>query len=142
MAKLQPSLGAAAVSVLEKATPPASWRDRWKALREEIDARFSLWLKSRYQGLHNQPALNPVMVQHVPRFLQHNVEDGKRKVALIVVDGMAWSQWVVLRGELQTRQPSWRIRENSVFDGSPASHRCPGRLCSRGIRHCTFHPAS
>jgi len=104
----------------EKATPPASWRDRWKAIREEIDARFSLWLKARYQGLHNQPALNPVMVQHVPRFLQNNVEDGKRKVALIVIDGMAWSQWVVLRGELQARQPSCRIRENSVFAWIPS----------------------
>ena len=60
----------------ERATPPASWRDRWKSLREEIDARFSVWLNSRYQGLHNQPALNPVMVQHVARFLHNDIRGG------------------------------------------------------------------
>jgi hypothetical protein len=102
-----------------KATPPATWLDVWKELRDEIDIRFSTWLISRYQGLHNQPALSPVMVQHVPRFLQHIAEDDGRKVALIVLDGMAWSQWVVLRGDLQARRPHWRIRENSVFAWIP-----------------------
>ena len=115
-----PAWGQLQFLFFEKATPPSAWRKRWKSIREEIDDRFSLWLASRYQGLHNQPALSPVMVQHVPRFLHSLVEDRKCKVAMIVVDGMAWSQWVVLRGELQTRQSGWRIRENSVFAWIPS----------------------
>jgi hypothetical protein len=114
-----PAWGQLQFLFFEKATPPAAWRKRWKSIREEIDDRFSMWLASRYQGLHNQPALSPVMVQHVPRFLHNLAEDRKCKVAMIVVDGMAWSQWLVLRGELQSRQPKWRIRENSVFAWIP-----------------------
>lgn len=102
-----------------KPAPPAGWCDRWNALRRKLDARFSRWLSSRYPGLHNQPALSPVMVHHVPRLLARMVESGQEKVALIVVDGMAWSQWIVLRSVLQTRRPGWRIQEDSVFAWVP-----------------------
>jgi hypothetical protein len=102
-----------------KPAPPPKWRERRNALRRRLDVRFSGWLASRYQGLHNQPALSPVMVHHVPKLLARIVESDRRKVALIVVDGMAWSQWIVLRGILQTRRAGWRIQEDSVFAWIP-----------------------
>ena len=114
-----PAWGQLQFLYFEKAAPPAPWRKRWESIRDEIDDRFAPWLSSRYQGLHNQASLSPVMVQHVPRFLQNLVNDRKCKVAMIVVDGMAWSQWVALRGELQARQPRWRFRENAVFAWIP-----------------------
>ncbi len=116
---LSPSWAQLSFVFYGKPTPPPRWRERWDALRREVGARLSNWLASRYQGLHNQPALSPVMVHHVPRWLARIVESDRKKVALIVVDGMAWSQWLVLRSILQARRPGWRFQEDSVFAWIP-----------------------
>ena len=93
---------------------------RIAALRKEVDRRFLAWVERRYAGLHNQPPEPPVMVHHVPRYLARRIEDGSAgKVALIVVDGLALDQWLVLREVLADRRPGFRFREGAVFAWVP-----------------------
>ncbi|MBM4047683.1 MAG: BREX-3 system phosphatase PglZ, partial [Planctomycetes bacterium] len=88
-------------------------------LRRSVDSAFLAWVQSRYAGLHNQPPLPPVMVHHVPRALARDLaEDGRARVALVIVDGLALDQWVVLRDVLQT-QRSLRFRDGAVFAWLP-----------------------
>ena len=89
-------------------------------LRVEVDRTFLAWIERRYAGLHNQPPDPPVMVHHVPRYLARQLEQGSEdKVALLVVDGLALDQWLVLRDVLADQQPCLRFLESAVFAWVP-----------------------
>lgn len=78
-------------------------------LRDEVDERFAdEWMQHRYEGLYNQPP--PVMLHHVPRILQRRLSEGEERVALLVVDGLALDQWIILRNWIQEN------REDHTFD--------------------------
>ena len=78
------------------------------------------WMERRYAGLHNQPPDPPAMVHHLPRYLGRRLSDVSRsKVALIVVDGLALDQWIVLRDVLANQRPRFRFREDAVFAWVP-----------------------
>ena len=106
---------------LEAAASAGSESDaRIAELRTEVDREFLAWTERRYAGLHNQPPDPPVMVHHVPRHLARQLEQGSEdKVALLVVDGLALDQWLVLRDVLADQQPCLRFREGAVFAWVP-----------------------
>jgi hypothetical protein len=61
------------------------------------------------------------MLHHLPRFLSRQVgEHHSVKIALLVMDGLALDQWLVVLGELATRQPFFRFREQTVFGWIPS----------------------
>ncbi|HXH09496.1 MAG TPA: BREX-3 system phosphatase PglZ [Alphaproteobacteria bacterium] len=89
-------------------------------LREQVDAAFLAWVQKRYGSLHNLPSSPPVMLHHVPRYLASMLELGAgKKVALLLLDGLALDQWVVLRKVLQQQQPQVRFQEEAVFAWIP-----------------------
>jgi hypothetical protein len=94
---------------------------RIKNLQTQVDAGFAGWLFKRYAGLVNLPPAPPVMLHHLPRFLARQMgEDRTAKIALIVVDGLALDQWLVVREALASRQPGLRFREQAVFAWIPS----------------------
>jgi hypothetical protein len=94
---------------------------RIKNLQAQVDAGFTAWLFKRYAGLVNLPPVPPVMLHHLPRFLARQMgEDRTAKIALIVVDGLAMDQWLVVREALASRQPGFRFREQAVFAWIPS----------------------
>ena len=95
--------------------------ERIKKLQTQVDAGFAAWLFKRYAGLVNLPPVPPVMLHHLPRFLAREMgEDHTAKIALIVVDGLALDQWLVVREALTTKQPGLRFREQAVFAWIPS----------------------
>ena len=87
------------------------------ALQHKVDDAFTTWVQERYAGLHNQP---PAMVHHLPRLIaRHLQQSADRRAALIVVDGLAWDQWVVLREEIARRRPQLRFHEGALFAWLP-----------------------
>ena len=100
---------------------PEQMAERTKSLQAQVDARFAAWLLKRYTGLVNLPPVPPVMLHHIPRFLARQVgKDRNAKIALIVMDGLAMDQWLVIRRELVSRQPAFRFREQFVFTWIPS----------------------
>lgn len=99
---------------------PETISERLQHFRQQLDVVFLAWVQSRYAGLHNQPALPPAMLHHVPRVLaRHREGNGSGKVALIVMDGLALDQWIVLRDVLYTQRPALIYREHAVFAWLP-----------------------
>jgi hypothetical protein len=95
--------------------------ERIKNLQVQVDAGFAAWLFKRYAGLVNLPPAPPVMLHHLPRFLARQMgEDRTAKIALIVVDGLAMDQWLVVRDALASKQPGLRFREQAVFAWIPS----------------------
>ena len=41
---------------------------------QKVDTAFLQWAQNRYGGLHNQPAITPVMLHHVPRTLAKHLD--------------------------------------------------------------------
>jgi len=94
--------------------------ERVKDLREHLDSVFLAWVQNRFAGLHNQPAVPPVMLHHIPRFLARELSQSeKTRVALLVVDGLALDQWVVMREVLGPQCPDVRFCDDGVFAWIP-----------------------
>ncbi|CQR72616.1 PglZ domain protein [Sporomusa ovata DSM 2662] len=92
-----------------------------KDLQLHLDASFTGWLSHRYSGLINLPPLPPVMLHHVPRLISRQLlGDSKVKIALIVVDGLAMDQWLVLRDVIKEKQPEFEFNEQAVFAWIPS----------------------
>jgi hypothetical protein len=93
----------------------------FKELQTQVDHAFVSWLTRRYAGLINLPPAPPVMLHHLPRFLARQMGEGRiAKMALIVVDGLAMDQWLVVRSALASRRPGFRFREQAVFAWIPS----------------------
>jgi len=96
-------------------------QQRVSELRSRVDETFCAWLGRRYAGLINLPPVPPVMLHHLPRFLLRQItEQPQSKVALVVLDGLAMDQWLVIRDVLKTAENSWRFREYGVFAWIPS----------------------
>lgn len=94
--------------------------ERLEQIQARVDASFGAWLASRYAGLANLPPVPPVMLHHLPRMLARELREGEAgKVALLVVDGLALDQWVVLRRELSKQRQNLHLQEDAVFAWIP-----------------------
>ena len=95
--------------------------ERFRDLQIQVDDRFMDWTRKRYAGLVNLPPVDPVMVHHIPRFLARQLEDKRHsRIALLVLDGLALDQWLVVREALATRQNKLRFEERMVFAWIPS----------------------
>ncbi|MCD6450383.1 MAG: BREX-3 system phosphatase PglZ [Thermotogaceae bacterium] len=83
-------------------------REKFLELQKEIDKRFLGWVLRKFSSLLTLISRYPVTVQNVlPQVRKRYVE--KKKVALIVVDGMSILQWLTLSKHLKEhRQISQR----------------------------------
>jgi hypothetical protein len=92
-----------------------------KPLQAQVDTAFSSWLFNRYAGLINLPPVPPVMLHHVPRFLARHLDENRNsKIALLMVDGLSFDQWILVRDALSSRQPDLRFREDAIFAWIPS----------------------
>lgn len=99
----------------------AEARERLYTLQSEADAAFSAWLTGRYAGLINLPPVPPSMLHQLPRFLARLLEEQRdAKVALLVIDGLAMDQWLVVREALLAKEPAFRFRERALFAWVPS----------------------
>lgn len=90
------------------------------SVQKKVDTTFQVWVMKRYSSLHNLPSTPPVMVHHIAHDIaQHLQITVKEKVALIIMDGLAFDQWIVLREELSQQRPDVKFQENMVFAWLP-----------------------
>lgn len=101
-------------------TSRSGFDERIAELRTLVDRAFLDWMERRYAGLHNQPPNPPVMVHHAPRYLARQLlDDPANKIALVVADGLALEQWIVLRDTLAKQRPRYRFGEGAAFAWVP-----------------------
>jgi hypothetical protein len=91
-------------------------------LHEKVERAFADWMLSRFGSLANLVERDgrPVMLHHIARYLaERRTEVGESRLALLVVDGLAIDQWLVIRGELMRSAPTLRMEEAAVFAWVP-----------------------
>lgn len=92
----------------------------FRDLQTQVDDRFLTWVLEKYKGLYSQFTNKPVMLHHVPLGLSRgpmSTQDGK--AALLVLDGVAFDQWLILRRVLKQQIPDLHIQESGVFAWLP-----------------------
>ncbi|MEW6273804.1 MAG: BREX-3 system phosphatase PglZ [Bacillota bacterium] len=92
----------------------------FRELQARVDTVFTAWLAGRYAGLGNLPPAPPVMLHHIPRYLaRYREENPQDKIALLVLDGLSFDQWITIREALTLKQSDFRFREDAVFAWIP-----------------------
>lgn len=96
-------------------------RTGWRDLQTKVENAFGQWMVNRYGTLHNLPyQQQPVMVHQISRFIA--LERSKKKlskIALLVLDGLAVDQWLLLKKYLEGCDKSWRFQESTAFAWVP-----------------------
>ncbi len=62
---------------------------RFEVLHNEVEVRFADWLQAHYAGLATLSPV-PVIGHRVAEMLAYRLRQGEERLALIVVDGLAW----------------------------------------------------
>ncbi len=93
----------------------------WGTLQATVEDAFGQWMLNRYGTLHNLPYhQQPVMVHQIADFMAVERKRKKiSKIALLVMDGLAFDQWLLLRKNLESCDKTWRFQESTAFAWVP-----------------------
>lgn len=77
---------------------------------------FKKWMLENFQQLRSLPVVpKPKMVHQIPHYLARHSNE---KVALIVLDGMSFTQWHMIKSHLHAN--AWKFEEDAVFACVPS----------------------
>ncbi len=93
---------------------------RFNSVYRQVDALFKEWLLYKYGTLSNLAyTKKPVMVHHIPRYLSYQGrKQGWRRLALLILDGLAWDQWILVKKQL-LQERDYKMEEDSAFAWVP-----------------------
>lgn len=95
---------------------PSEEEQRFEQLHDQVEDKFAEWLRQQYGALAGAlPIPKPTMGHHVAEALAYHYRQSGQRIALIVVDGLAWDQWLVLRDAL----PISPLSESGLFAWIP-----------------------
>ena len=99
--------------------PQAKTAEFWDQFWTPMDNRFQHWVVRNLDGLHNLPPTRPVVTHHIPKFLARKVSAGD-KVILLVLDGLSFSQWKLLKPDFDSAHDDILISEDLCFSLLPS----------------------
>lgn len=89
-------------------------------LQRSADRALQHWVREHFADLPSLPASKaPVMVHHIARHLALRRGAGEKRVALLVFDGLALDQWVLIRDTLNRRAPRLGFEEGVCVAWAP-----------------------
>jgi hypothetical protein len=83
----------------------------------QLDSDYFSWLKQQYSSLLMQPYLPlPTCVHHVLNHISSIFQPSiNNPIALVVIDGMAIQDWLVIQTDIRNANPSWKIDVNGIL---------------------------
>lgn len=119
--------------------PPEEVLARFSEAQADLDARFAEWLRRRYAPLSGQRLPRPHHVYHVPHWLAYRRgRGGPQRVALLVLDGLAWCDWVLVAEAWGTRHPDWTLHERALLAQVPTVTSISRQALVSGLRPEAF----
>ncbi|PAD23517.1 hypothetical protein CHH62_21835 [Niallia circulans] len=109
---LASQIGEIQYNFLNNGTLPDTWNMQMQSLNEH----FEKWMIEEYANLRTLPVVpKPKMVHQIPHFLARKIDN---KMALIVMDGMNFTQWNMIKQHLAS--DGWLFEEDAVFSWIPS----------------------
>lgn len=94
---------------------------QYERVQGVLDDRFYQWLAMNYSPLAARALPTPHHLYHIPSWLVEQRRDRpNQRVALLVLDGMALADWLIVRDVWQTRCTNWRLHEHLVLAQIPS----------------------
>lgn len=136
----------------ERSDVPEAMRTQYIDLERRVDFLFKEWMLNRYKLLMTLPPVSPVMVHHLPHYMKHNLTPNlahrsrqgastrKRRLALLVIDGLSMEQWSVLKDVLRAPRsaavqlPRYQLKERALFAWVPTITEVSRLALFSGIR--------
>ncbi len=108
-------------------------------LQAAADESLQQWVRKHYADLPSLSAAKaPVMVHHIPRYLSMRRDSGQDRIALLVFDGLAIDQWVLIREALAKRAPDMGFDEGVCFAWAPTLTSVSRQAIFSGMRPREF----
>lgn len=109
---LASQIGEIQYNYLNDGTLPSTWNTQIQTINEH----FEKWMIEEYANLRTLPVVpKPKMVHQISHFLARKINT---KIALIVMDGMNFTQWYMLKQHLAS--DGWSFEEDAVFSWIPS----------------------
>ena len=113
--------------------------DRFGQLQARLDSQFTAWIGANYTPLATRALPVPHHLHHVPGWLaQQQHQQPTRRLALLIIDGMALADWLQIRDLWQARNPNWRIDERLVLAQIPSITAISRQALISGRRPAQF----
>lgn len=116
---------------------PPSLQEEYGQVQALVDARFGRWLADHYTPLATLRLPTPHHLFHVPGYLAH-VRKPNQRVALLIMDGMALADWLLIREAWRARHPHWRFDEQLLLAQIPTITAISRQALVAGRRPADF----
>lgn len=117
-------------------------KDSYLELQSRLDSAFTGWLQQGYSTLATRKLPVPHHVHHIPHYLDYLRSQGEiQKTALLVMDGMSLSDWMLVKQAWQARHADWQIKENLVLAQIPTITAISRHALISGLRPSDFYTA-
>ena len=103
------------------AIPRTQDHHRFTAFCQRANEEFITWLNTSFASIFNYPVVTPLMVHHVPGFVANRLtKHREKKIALVMCDGLAIEQWLLIKEGLKKRSFRGSFREDALFAWVPS----------------------
>jgi hypothetical protein len=89
------------------------------ALRQECNNAFFSWLTNHFDSLLFERGKTPVLVSQIQSYLASKQET-QNKLALVVLDGMSYAQWLTIKSGIEKDLPDYTFEESGCFAWIPS----------------------
>lgn len=94
--------------------------DRCEKVHRGIQEKFTQWTLKNHQALYNLRLRKPLIVSHICDYLYSKIQDARKKrVALLIIDGLSLDQWIVLQRIVEQENPSMEFSLDTLYAAIP-----------------------
>jgi hypothetical protein len=126
------------LTLLRAETPDPQPASVFSSLRARLDSAFTTWLQLRYTPLGVQRLPIPHHVHHVPHYLNFRREQGKKMIALVILDGLSLADWLLIGNAWRKRHPDWHMAESLLLAQIPTITSISRQALVSGLRPADF----
>ncbi|WP_165774826.1 BREX-3 system phosphatase PglZ [Candidatus Viridilinea mediisalina] len=111
----------------------------YRLLQARLDAHFAHWLHANYSALATRALPIPHHLHHIPGWLAYRCQQQPdQRIALLILDGMALADWLLIREIWQARHPDWHIDDRLVLAQIPSMTAISRQALISGMRPAEF----
>ncbi len=117
---------------------PVDQLDLFRRLQDKLDDEFYRWLLKQYTFLGGRSLPVPHHLHHVLPYLAFQRQDPSERLALLVLDGMATADWLMIKEAWTLRHPDWCFQEQLVLAQVPSITAISRQSLVSGLRPNQF----
>ncbi|OQX61660.1 MAG: hypothetical protein B5M51_07435 [Anaerolinea sp. 4484_236] len=114
-------------------------KESYQHLQKQLNDAFLPWLRKNYPPLASKSLPQPHHLHHVPRYIAYQRRQGHaNKVALLILDGMALADWLIVQPVWKLRHPDWQIQRQLLLAQIPSITAVSRQALISGLRPAEF----